>query len=113
MSKQMREDSSQSMGEYGSNSLGTFKKKDITTKEYLKTVSCCLNPKDPGGEQVYLEVDIYDNGDDKDNIFTNAHLRVQSYGTHTAQISLYGPGFYSLKEACDLIGHHIKNNYHK
>lgn len=70
---------------------------------YVKTLTAVINPDDNGGEQVTLSVDVYDNGDEKDNIYTNTRLEVMCYGVSSASITLWGVGFESLAEAVDKI----------
>lgn len=37
-------------------------------------------PKENGGESLLLETEMFDNGDDEDNIYWNQHLTLHSYG---------------------------------
>jgi hypothetical protein len=73
-------------------------------KEYQYTLTTRISDiSDPSGEEVKLEVDVYDNGDKTNNIFTNAHITAQSYGTSSIRLTLWGPGFGGLLEACKKI----------
>lgn len=74
-----------------------------TNKEYVKTVSVVINPEDNGGESVTLSVDVYDNGDKTENIYTNTTLEAQCYGVSSSSITLWGVGFEALAEAVDKI----------
>jgi hypothetical protein len=49
----------------------------ITAVEYLHTV---LNPEDNSGESVQLDAEVYDNGDDENNVFAVGFVNLQSYG---------------------------------
>lgn len=48
-----------------------------------------LNPFDNSGEQIYLITKVYDNGDEKDNIYFNQELKLQSY-CNSASFNLVG-----------------------
>lgn len=72
-----------------------FTKKDMP-REYVKTISLCINPNDSGGESVNLELDLYDNGDDENSIFTNLHIVANCYGTHSTRMTLWTGGLHNL-----------------
>ena len=48
-----------------------------------------FNPEDNGGESLSLTTKIFDNGDDKRNIYLNQELSLQSYG-NSVTLNLYG-----------------------
>lgn len=76
-------------------------------QEYVKTISCVLNPADNGGEAIVLEVDVFDNGDKTNNIYTNMTLHSHCYGTSEASLSLYNVSVAHLGQACKLISEKI------
>ena len=51
----------------------------INNREYIESVYCNLNPEDNGGETISLQVDFFDNGDKKDNIFCSYTFSLNSY----------------------------------
>ena len=51
----------------------------INNREYIESVYCNLNPEDNGGETISLQVDFFDNGDEKDNIFCSYTFSLNSY----------------------------------
>lgn len=75
------------------------KKPEIKEKEYVKTVSICLNPQDNGGESVVLEVDFFHNGDSENAIFTNIHITSGCYGVHSTRQSFWGVGVEAFQKA--------------
>lgn len=68
-------------------------------RDYVKTVSVVLNPKDNGGESVILDVDFYHNGDDTNAVYTNIHIVNQCYGVHSNKQSYWGVGVEVFEEA--------------
>ncbi len=65
-------------------------------KEYVTTLSCCINPQDMGTEHVNLEVDVFDNGDNNDFLFTNIHFTINS-GVSTVKLTLStGDGLFDV-----------------
>lgn len=72
-----------------------FIKKDMPP-EYFRTVALCINPNDSGGESINLELDLYDNGDEENNIFTNLHIVAHCYGTHSTRMTLWTGGVHNL-----------------
>lgn len=71
--------------------------------DFVKTIAVVVNPEDNGGESVTLSVDVYDNGDKTDNIYTNTRLEAMCYGVSSSSITLWGVGFEALAEAVDKI----------
>lgn len=57
--------------------------------ELVTTHRFSFNPFDNGGEQIYLITKVYDNGDEKDNIYFNQELKLQSY-CNSASFNLVG-----------------------
>jgi len=55
----------------------------INNREYIESVYCNLNPEDNGGETISLQVDFFDNGDKKDNIFCSYTFGLNSYSNMT------------------------------
>jgi hypothetical protein len=65
-------------------------------KGYIKTISAAVNPSDPSGEQMRVEVDIFSNGDTPPYVFTNTSLKTGSYGAYETEIKLFGIGLDEL-----------------
>lgn len=93
------------------NSVSKFKDETINCKDYVESLSTTVNGE-IGGEAIILRIDIYDNGDKKDNIYTNAKITVNCYGESSAEIRIFGAGFEGLNKACQSI-ESILRNYKK
>lgn len=61
--------------------------KTNTHKEYIRSASITLNPKEPGGESIRLECDFYHNGDGPDGVYSYTQIILNCYGTHETKIS--------------------------
>lgn len=74
-------------------------KKPNMDRDYVKTVSVCLNPQDNGGESVTLEVDFFHNGDAQNAVYTNVHINTGCYGVHGSKTSFYGVALEAFQKA--------------
>lgn len=80
-----------------------------TDRDYVESLSVCLNEHDNGGEAVTLAVDVYDNGDGPPhNIYYNIKLQTHCYGTSQAEIFLGTVDLEIIKEAIDTLIKEIK-----
>lgn len=66
----------------------------------LDTAIVNLHPEDNGGETVTISVDIFDNGDHAEGIFTIGTVSLQSYA-HSASIIIGSVTSQSLRELAD------------
>lgn len=85
----------------------TFQKPNMG-KDYVESLSVVVNPQDNGGQAVTVEVDVFDNGDEKDAIYTCTSLKVQCYETHTTVLSFWSVGLSDLSSAFDMLKDRVK-----
>jgi hypothetical protein len=52
---------------------------------YQYSLACSLNPEDNGGEQIVLDVDVFNNGEEN---YCNVHLEGQCYGAHSTRFTM-------------------------
>jgi hypothetical protein len=89
--------------------LASVFRKDLSGhKDYVKSFVEHLNPNDNGGEAVILSVDVYDNGDDEDSVYTNITLEINCYGTSSSTIQLNTVRLEDLAASCNSIMDSIK-----
>lgn len=70
------------------------------------------NPNDNGGEAVSISVEVCDNGDDENNIFTTQTISLQSYGSESnITTSVITPSF--LREVADKMEAAMKKHERK
>lgn len=58
-------------------------------KTFVSSHCFCFNPEDNGGESLLLDTEFHDNGDDKDNIYLQQTITLNSY-CNNVSINLSG-----------------------
>ncbi len=68
--------------------------------EKVDEFTVVANPNDNGGEQLSVTVEVFDNGDYEDNVYTSKTISLQSYGSEAKIVtSVITPEF--LREVAD------------
>lgn len=66
--------------------------KQTTDEEYVTTFCYHVNPNDNGGEAVFINVDVFDNGDETHNLYCVTEIQALCYGTSKTILTLHlGP----------------------
>lgn len=72
----------------------------MSDTEKVDEFTIVANPDDNGGEAFSITVEVYDNGDDEDNVWTLQTISLQSYGNEAKiATSVITPAF--LREVAD------------
>lgn len=84
-----------------------FQDPTIKDKAYVKSLEVSVNGE-TGGESIFLKVDVFNNGDKTNFLFTNATLTLNCYGQGSSSISICAAGFKGLNRACKAIEESMK-----
>lgn len=81
----------------------------MSKSELVETVRTVANPEDNGGEHVILSADIFDNGDDSDNVYVGGSITLESYG-RSATINIGGVTPQMFRAFADMLEEAIDRN---
>lgn len=84
----------------------------MSDTEKVDEFTIIANPDDNGGEAFSITVEVYDNGDDEDNVWTLQTISLQSYGNEAKiATSVITPAF--LRKVADQMEYEIKKHERK